>query len=182
MSFRDRLRDLADESQREVQGLFDRFQGGGLSREQLVAAVAAVIARADGRAVRVADRSAAIQLTRLYRREVPTSGEAIEDQRPRLRDAVTTLLDEQPEIATTAGLLAASQRKRLGRLARNEPLQRGQERVQQMFARNNAGWTRAIGGDACPLCNDWDDGKVRPASVDMPRHTGCSCVQVPARL
>lgn len=182
MSLRERMRDLAASTEREVLGLFDRWQQGEITEREFVSATAAAIARADGRAVRTADRAAAVQLSRMFRREVPPSGETIEDPRPRLRDAVTTLLSEQPEVATTAALLAASQRRRLGRLARNEPLQRAQEKMQDMFARNEAGWTRGTGPDACPLCDEWDDGQVRPATVDMPRHANCSCVQRPARL
>jgi hypothetical protein len=95
---------------------------------------------------------------------------------------VTTVLDDRPEIATTAALLVASQRKRLGRLARSEPLRRGQEALQRNYAARGMGWVRAVGPDACPLCQEWDDGEVRPSSVPMPHHTGCSCVQVPAPL
>lgn len=182
MALRDRLRDLSSEAQSDVFALFDRYEGGGLTREQFVAAVAAVIARADGRAVRVADRAAAIQMSRLLRAQVAPEPTELEDQRPRLRDAVTTLLDERPEVATSAALLAVSQRKRLGRLARAEPLQRGQEAVQANLERREVGWVRATGPDPCPLCQEWDDGEVRPASVPMPHHTGCSCVQRPARL
>lgn len=182
MSLRSRLRDLSDESQTAVLDLFDRWQAGGLTEAQFTAAVAAVIARANGRAIRTADRAAAIQLSRLFRRQVRPSADELPDMRSRISDGVTTLLAERPQIATTAALLAVSQRQRLARLARNEPLQRGQEKVQEMFGRHDAGWTRAVGGDACPLCQRWDDGEVRPASIPMPRHTGCSCVQVPARL
>ena len=182
MSFRDRLRDLAADTERDVLRLFDRWQGGGLSETEFVAAVAAVIARANGRATATSDRAAAIQLSRLLRREVDPLGQDIDDPRGRLTDGVRTLLDEDPDIAETPQELADSRRRRLSRLARNEPLQAATAATAAAFASRQVGWRRGIGPDACPLCETWDDGQVRPASVSMPRHTNCSCVQVPARL
>jgi hypothetical protein len=182
MALRDVLRDLSAQTQSTVLSLFERFEGGGFTRDEFVAAAAAVIAQADGRAVRAADRSVAIQLSLLSREQIDTEPSGLEDQRPRLREALNTILDERPEIATSAALLAASQRKRLERIARSEPLRRGQEAVQKSLQRNGFGWVRAVGPNACPLCQEWDDGEVRSADVPMPHHTGCSCVQVPVRL
>lgn len=182
MALRDRFRDLSAAAQRDVLALFDRHQAGGLSESEFIAAAAAVIARADGRAARTADRAMAVQLTRLLRRRVDPEPTLIDDQQPRLRGSVSTLLAERPEIATTAALLAASQRARLGRLARSEPLSVGQTAVQKNLQRAQTGWVRATGPDPCPLCQRWDDGEVRPASVPMAHHTNCSCVQRPAQL
>ena len=182
MSFRDRIRDLAAEAQREVVNLFDRWQRGDLTESQFVSAVATVLASANARGVRTADRSAALQIARQLRREVDPVAEPVPDDRPKLRDAVTTLLAERPEIAVTPALLVASQRDRLQRLARSEPLRNAQRRFQKNLDAQEMGWTRAIGPDACPLCREWDDGQVRPASVPMPHHPGCSCTQVPAPL
>ena len=182
MSFRNRIRGLAADTQREVVNLFNSWQRGDLSEAQFVAAVATVVARANGRGVRLADRSAALQMARQLRREVDPVAEPVPDDRPKLREAVTTLLAERPEIATTSALLAASQRDRLARLARSEPLRNAQRRFQKNLEAQQMGWTRAIGPDACPLCRKWDDGQVRPASVPMPHHTGCSCTQVPTPM
>lgn len=182
MAFRDALRRIAGASQTEVLGLFDRFQEGGISEGEFTAATAAVIARADGRAVRVADRAMAIQLSRLLRRDIPPEPTVIDNPAPRLRDSVRTLLADHPEIATTAVLLADSQRKRLARLARSEPLTRGQEAIQTNLKRNRVGWVRSTGPDPCPFCTDLDDGVVRSADVDMAAHAGCSCVQQPAEF
>ena len=182
MSLRSSLRDLSAQAQDRVLGLFERYQGGGITRSEFIAAASAVIAQANGRAIRTADRAAAIQLSRLLRTEVPPEPTDLGDQRSRLRDALGTLLDEQPEIATTAALLAESQRRRLGRLARAEPLSVGQTALQRNLQRRDMGWVRVTGPDPCPLCIEWDDGQVRPASVSMPHHVGCSCVQQPARL
>lgn len=182
MALRDRLRGLSAETQKRVLSLFDRWQAGGLTQAEFVGAVAAVIARADGHAVRLADRSMAIQLSRLFREPVEQEPTELEDQRARLSNSVSTLLAERPEIATSAALLVESQRKRLGRLARAEPLQVGQTAVQANLERAELGWVRVTGPDPCPLCEEWDDGEVRPASVHMAHHTGCSCVQQPARL
>lgn len=182
MPLRDRFRDLAMDTQRQVERLFDRWQDGGLSEREFVAAAAAVIARANHRTVRTADRAMAIQISRTLGRPVDAEPTDIGDDRPKLRDAVTTLLAERPEIAVTAAVLAESQRRRLGRLSRAEPLRRGQQAVQGHLKRHELGWQRAVGGDPCPLCDEWDDGVTRPADVDMARHPNCSCVQRAARL
>ena len=182
MSFRDRLRDLAADVERDVLRLFDRWQAGGISEDEFVAAVAAAIARGNGRAVATADRAAAVQLSRLLRREVEPLAQELDDPRDRLADGVRTLLDEDPDIAETPQELAESRRRRLARLARNEPLQAATAATGAAFAARQVGWRRGIGPDACPLCETWDDGRVRPAQVSMPRHPNCSCVQIPARL
>lgn len=182
MALRDRFRQLSADTQRQVERLFDRWQGGGLTEPEFVAAVAGVIAKSNQRAVQTADRSMAVQIARTLGRDVPPEPTDMDDPRPRLRDAVTTLLQERPEIATTAALLVESQRLRLGRLARSEPLQRGQEAVQGHLKAHRLGWERATGPDPCPLCITWDDGRVRPSTVDMPTHPNCSCVQRAARL
>jgi hypothetical protein len=181
MSYRDRLRSVAATSQRQVLDLFDRWQSGGMSRDEFVAAASAVIAQANGRAITLSDRAAAVQLTRLLRETPEPFVADVPDPRERLRDGLTTLLDERPEVAVTAAALVESQRRRLTRLARNEPLERGQERFQNMLRVNDVGWVRSTGPDPCPLCDEWDDGKVRSADSRMARHTGCSCVQTPAR-
>lgn len=183
MALRDVLRRISAQAEGEILGLFDRWQGGGLSESEFVAAAAAVIARANRRAMTNADRAMAIQLSRLLGRDVPpTPTDSIVEQAPRLRDGIRTLLSDRPEIATTAALLVESQRRRMGRMARSEPLMRGQEAVQETLKRERVGWRRAVGGDPCPLCEELDDGEVRPADVDMARHPNCSCVQEPARL
>lgn len=182
MSLRDRLRDLSAQAQTDVLDLFDRFQAGVLTEPEFIAAAAAVIARADGRAARAADRAMVIQLSRLLGRRIPPRPTELADQRPRLRESVSTLLAERPEIAVTASALVLSQRKRLGRLARSEPLSMGQTAVQKNLQRERLGWVRVTGSDPCPLCIEWDDGEVRPAEVAMAHHPNCSCVQRPARL
>lgn len=182
MALRDRFRDLSAQAQTDVLALFDRWQAGGLTESEFISAAAAVIARADARAARTADRAMAIQLSRLLRRRVEPEPTDVGDQRRRLRESVTTLLADRPEVATTAVLLVASQRKRLGRLARSEPLSVGQTAVQRSLERERLGWVRMTGPDPCPLCEGWDDGEVRPAAVTMATHTNCSCVQSPARL
>ena len=182
MALRDRLRDLAGDAESDVVGLFDRWQGGGLTETEFVRAAAAAIARANARAIRTADRAAAIQLSRLLRREVEPLADDVDDPRDRLTDSVSTVLAEDPDIAETPQELAESRRRRLGRLARNEPLERGSEAFAAALVASRVGWTRATGPDACPLCETWDDGQVRPAYVSMPRHPNCSCVRRPARL
>lgn len=182
MALRDRFRELASGANEEVLGLFNRYERGGLSRSDFVAAAAAAIARAEGRAVRTADRGMAVQLSRLLRREIRPEPTQLDEQQPRLTGAMNTLLDAEIETATTPALLIASQKERISRLAHADVLQVAQRAVQRQLQVYQMGWVRRTGSDPCPLCQEWDDGVVRPADVEMAHHVSCSCVQEPAKL
>lgn len=183
MTVRDRLRAVAGGSQRDVLSLYDRWLRGGLSERQFVTAAAQVIANADQTANRIGSVAAAVQLTALLERQVDVNRRDLDDQTPRLTDAVGSVLAARPE-SVDDDQLPQSRRERLTRIARAEPLYAGQSAFAAALvaAPVAVGWRRATGPDPCPLCTRLADGVVRPSSVRMATHTGCSCVQVPARL
>lgn len=176
MSYRGAMRQLAQETDTDVQRLYaDRGP-------QATALIAAVIARANTRAFTLADIALAAQLSMILRRPVPPAGVTRDVERHqrdvlRLVNSVGTLLAAKPE---TVADLAESRVVRLSRLARAEPLAASQAGRQEAMADQQVqGWRRVTGPNACPLCREWDDGQVRPTSIRMAHHTGCSCVQEP---
>ena len=99
---------------------------------------------------------------------VPVS--AVAEQRA--AGAVATVLAGPPEQVRT----------RLERLTRSAVVRAGQDTRAQAVARdpNVKGWRRGLDSDACQLCRWWwRSGRVWPKDHHMPRHPGCSCVQVP---
>lgn len=71
---------------------------------------------------------------------------------------------------------------RLARLARSEVARAGQDAREDAIRESDlvAGWTRGVDSTSCQLCTWWHrGGRVWPKDHHMPRHTGCTCVQVP---
>lgn len=180
MNLRDLILGLSAAAEAEVLALWARYQGGELPEDVFVMAAAAVIDRANARAAVAADVAIAGAVgAQLGRRVLPVGLAVATDQR-RLRDAVTTVLRDEIVTATSPEELAASRSARLGRLARAEPAGSAQDAAVTAMRRHPvAGWTRGVSGKACPVCRRWADGKVRPATVRMLRHPGCSCVPQP---
>lgn len=70
----------------------------------------------------------------------------------------------------------------LHRLALNEPVQAATAAFGQAMAASPvvAGWRRGLEPGACQLCRWWwREGRVWRADHPMPRHTGCTCTQIP---
>ncbi len=178
MTVRETLAGLAGRTEREVLALWDRQRVGTITRYQFVLLAAAVIARANHRAVTVADTALALQLSRMLRKPVAPLGLVTLDDQGRLRKAVGTVLTADVDLGGEA--LVASQAARLGRLARAEPLDAGQDAIQTAMQNHKVkGWVRVTDANACPICEEWADGVERPASVRMARHTVCGCAQQP---
>lgn len=182
-AYRDRLAELTDATRRQIDRLWSRHVDGDISREQFVTLAAAVIAQANVRATSLADLALAAALTMSLRRATPPLGlvpdEAHIDQ-SRLRHAVREVLDADVVTAANRAELVASQAVRLGRIARDEPPGTASAAMTTaMREREVSGWTRVTDVKPCPLCQEWDDGQVRPPTVQMARHTGCGCTQQP---
>lgn len=85
-------------------------------------------------------------------------------------------------VATIAAGPPEQVRTRLERLARSAVVRAGQDTRARALARdkNVEGWKRGVDSDSCELCRWWwREGRVWPKDHHMPRHPGCSCVQVP---
>lgn len=170
MTLRETLRGLSAATVAAVLALHARHEQGQLDREALIAAVAAVIARADSRAVALADLALAADVTRALQRPVATLGLTVAaDTGTRLLTAARTAT-ERPETAAM----------RLARLAENEPLERAAEARAEGIRRSRhvTGWKRQAHG-GCPACMELAsrDVTLNPRTP-MWRHTGCSCTQL----
>lgn len=178
-----RVGELTDLTEQRVLGLWERQTSGAISRDQFVAAAAAQVAAGNARATSLADVALAVAIADQLGAPLSPLGllpDPTHVDQPRLRDAVRAVLAADIATATTREELAASQAARLARIARDEvPGTASAAMTAAMRERGVPGWTRVLSADACPLCEGWADGTVRPPTVEMARHTACACVQQP---
>lgn len=160
--FRSTLRQLAAATASALLGLL----GSTDDQDQLVTVGAAALAAANERAASVADLYLAVMLN-----SSPIGLGARDIDAGRLENALRIAIDPNQGIAPDL---------QVDRLARAEPLRAGQHALTDGMTRLDVpGWTRVTGGDACVVCAGFADGEVRPPSVDMYVHPGCSCVAQP---
>lgn len=176
MTYHDRLDELATDSERRLTGLYRRLDDGELTVDEFVVAAVAVLLAVNARATGFADVALAADLTARTGAVVPPLGlPPPAGEAARLDKAFRTLLDELDPGPIT------EREARLIRLARDEPIRTAQtargEGIKR--SRHTTGWTRGLNPGACPACTDWA-GPVLPKHARMARHTGCSCVQLPA--
>lgn len=183
LSYRDRALRLSGQAEDAVLSLWRRREAGQLDDEQFRALAAAVIAAHNARAVTLADLALAAVLSAELGRLVVPLGLLPTDDRPRLREALGTLLGragalELPGAAAAERSAAAT--AMVGRIARSEPLDAAQVTFQRgMQRRRVPGWTRGTGPKPCQLCSSLANGAVLSPSTPMARHKGCSCFQIP---
>ncbi|MCV7300659.1 hypothetical protein H7J93_13570 [Mycobacterium barrassiae] len=142
----------------------------GLSRTEITAAIATVIAAGNAAAATLAVLFVRSLLERATRVPTPAADLPPVDDTARLRTAVSTIFDD-----TAAEPSAPS---RLERLARSEVLDTGQQVVQDTISRSPVvtGWTRKLDADPCERCQRWaEDGRVFPKDHHFKRHFGCNC-------
>jgi len=175
MTYRDVLTGLGAATEARVLAAYAAFTDGDLTEEEFVAAVAAIIAKANARAVAVADLSLAATLMLQLGKPVATLGlTPPKDDPERLQKAATTLVGL---LATTPDPLA-----RVARLGRSEPLGSAATAYSAGIRQSRlvTGWTRGVSGNACELCQSLaDGGAVFPDSVEMYHHKGCTCTPIP---
>lgn len=171
-----RLGELGERTARQVLDLLDQMHAGTILPAQL-AELAAVLVKLGGdqaAGMVVGDLVRDLELAGARGRQLPpVAGITGHVQAPAVQQAVATVMAGD-ELA---------QRARLERLARSAVARAGQdargEAIRQAPA--VAGWTRGVDSDSCQLCRWWwREGRVWPKTHHMPRHPGCTCVQVPA--
>lgn len=171
MTYADTLETLAASSEGALGDLYDRYEAGDVTAEQFVALATAVAVRVNARSAVFADVALAADLTARTGSAVPALGLFPDPgDADRLDGALRTLLDDERVT-----------RDRVTRLARNEPLSTAAEARHDGIARSvhTEGWTRQTNTKPCPMCIRLT-GPVLPKTARMARHTGCSCVQIPA--
>lgn len=169
---------LVRQTEAEIQALGRLYRMGRIPRSVFVSAAAAAIARARALGASLADLSVAVNLSRQLGSAVSPLGIGLGDEVGRLMASVETVLGQEIAYATTFEELTESQLLRLGRLSRDATAEAVVIAAGLAMRGHGAGgWVRRTGARPCPLCTRWADGRVRPPSMEMIRHTGCNCVQ-----
>lgn len=173
MSWRDTLATLGEDTAERAGVLYARWQDGQIDDTFFVAALAALIARANHRATSAADLALAATLTlQLHRPVLPLGITPPPDEADRLTTAASTLLAALPVVADPLA--------RVLRLARSEPIAAAQRAYNDAMRASThvTGWTRQVSPGACELCQALA-GDVLPVTVEMFHHPGCTCTAVP---
>lgn len=170
------LQGLADRTARQVLDVLAHLEAGTITPAQLPELVA-VLVKLGG------DQAAALVVGELVR-ELELAG-ARPHQLPPLAGLTGHVQAPAVEraVATVMAGDELTRRSRLERLARSAVARAGQD-ARGAAVRSSpavAGWTRGVDSDSCQLCVWWwREGRVWPKTHHMPRHPGCTCVQVPA--
>lgn len=160
--------DAAGDVEARVQGLWRRHTAGTIDRAEFTAFAAALIAGGNARSAALADLGVAATLSGS---PGPVGIDPFALDEARLTQAVSTAVsDDTVDIAA-----------RLGLLARSEALNTAQDATTSALKAHDASWRRVTDSEPCALCSRWADGKARPWSVRMARHTGCACLQQAVR-
>lgn len=169
------LQKLGERTARQVLQLLDQLDAGLLDPGQLPE-LAAVLVKLG------ADQAAALTLGELVR-ELADAGAPAGALPPVAGvTAHSTLSGAELAAGTIMAGPVEERRARLERLARGAVARAGQDSREQAIARSPLveGWTRGLDSTACQLCRWWwREGRVWPKRHHMPRHPGCTCVQVP---
>lgn len=172
MTYRDQLQRLGDATAERVVAIVTSWTDGDLTHDEAVAVIAAVIAKANGQAVALADLSLAATLMLQLGKPVTTQGllPPADDPARLTRAAITLLAIE--------GLT----QERAARLGHSEPLTAAATAYSDAVRDNRlvTGWTRGLSDNACQLCEWWwREGRVWPDTHPMPTHKGCTCTPIP---
>lgn len=172
MTYQDEIRKLGDETGEQVAVVVDDFLAEKITFDEAVAVIAALVAKANGRAVALADLSLAATLMLQAGEPVPTLGLVPpEGDADRLATAAATLL-----------AVPTLTRERGARLGRSEPLQMAARAYSEGIEKSDLvdAWTRKVSPGACEICQSLA-GATLPASTPMFHHKGCTCVPVPIK-
>ena len=172
MSYREIVVKLGEATVEKVLAVFGQYQSGVLGMDAAVSVIATIVAKANARAVSLADMSLASTLMVQLRTPVVVTGASVPVTDPdRLAKGARTLLS-----------LAEVTEDRIARYARSEPLEAASRAYSAAISKSPLvdGWTRGVRADGCQLCQWWSrDGRVWPKDHTMPTHKGCTCHQVP---
>lgn len=173
MTYRDLVQSLGAATESKVMAAHAAFLKSTLTEPEFISLVASIIAKANGRAVALADLSLAATLTLQLRTPVPTLG-------------LLSPIGDSDRLSKGLGTILATDRldtaMQLGRLANSEPRTQAARSYSEGMAKSEQveGWTRGLSGSACQLCRWWArDGRVWPKDHPLKTHKGCSCTANP---
>lgn len=182
MSYDDTLEELGETVSGQLVTLYEQTLEGRYTLEQFAQLGGILLEVATGEA-RIVGRLAFIGWLREAfgipaAAAVFTDGPMMKDsaESARLAGALETILRE----STAPG---SDPTGRFRRLARAETADAGHDGYRFEFDTAHpevTGWRRALNSGACELCRHWaHDGRIWPKDHPMPRHNGCTCVELP---
>lgn len=170
-----RLHELGERTARQVLDVLAQLDAGTITLAQLPELVAVLVKLGSDQAAVMAVGDLVGELAELgvpAGRLPPVAGVTAHSSLAGAETAATTIVaGNRDELAT-----------RLARLARGAVARAGQDARETTIRRSPLvqGWTRGVDSTSCQLCVWWwRQGRVWPKSHHMPRHPGCTCVQVP---
>lgn len=138
------------------------------------AALAAIIATYNQRAVSLAATAFSLQASIATGTAVPTALPPIVDDTDRLTKAAQRVLDVARDSDVPEAIIS--------RLGRAEPLNTAARTYSDNIAASPLveGWTRHMDADPCTLCKYWwREGRIWPKEHPFQTHKGCACVPRP---
>lgn len=173
--FQDALERLGINSQRAILDTFDSMTAAGLPTDDVKDVLTPLLQRGALEGQALARGELAQQLAALGYPDVAANlqdvdpGSAANTAAETKRSALDTALDRHE---------LPLQRSALGRLANSDPIQAGQDSLNEAMRNSSgvAGYVRVLDSDACELCG-WlyRDGYVYPPQRQMTTHAGCLC-------
>ena len=169
------LHELGERTARQVLALLDQLDAGSLQLAQ-VPELAAVLVKLG------ADQAAALAVSELVQ-DMADAG-VPPGRLPSVSGvtAHTSLANAEMAAATVVAGPREQMATRLARLSRGAVARGAQDARESTMQRSEfvEGWTRGVDSTSCQLCVWWwREGRVWPKTHHMPRHPGCTCVQVP---
>lgn len=165
---------LAARAEAQVTTVAAAYSAGAVARTLFIETAAASVYAANLAATAYADT--AVTAWRLATVGLPAGTLGLlppSDEQERLVRAFAT-------IAAHAQGLAQATEQRSARVARSEPLQRGQRALQDAYrARGIEHWRRVVRPDSCDDCSLLA-GQIEPMATDFRDHPGCRCTLAPA--
>lgn len=170
-----RLHELGERTARQVLALLDQLDAGVLQLSQ-VPELAAVLVKLG------ADQAAGLAVAELVQHMAEAGVPPARLPSVAGVTAHSTLSGAETAAATVVAGPREQVAARLARLSRGA-VSRAAQNAREAALQGSGlvqGWTRGVDSTSCQLCVWWwREGRVWPKTHHMPRHPGCTCVQVP---
>lgn len=167
-----RLSELSHRTARQVLAVLEQVAAGVVELDALPELVAILTELGATQAAALTSSELAAELSAAAGRPVVLREPVVNLQPAAVQSAAATILAGPSELHGD----------RLARLARSAVARAGQDARADGIQSSGLveGWTRGVDSTSCQLCVWWwRGGRVWPKSHHMPRHPGCTCVQVP---
>lgn len=167
-----RLAELSHRTAGQVLAVLEQVASGLVALDDVPGLVAILAELGATQAAALTSGELAAELSAAAGRPVALPEPVVRVQASKLEQAAATVLAGPAE----------QHADRLARLARASVARAGQDARADGIQRSSlvSGWVRGVDSKSCQLCVWWwREGRVWPKDHHMPRHPGCTCVQVP---